>query len=397
MIAVKPKFDREGSALDLLRLSRNESPPRCTELMIRTFRKGIFWLHLVAGLLAGVVILVMSVTGVLLTYERQVIEWADGYSVSGESFQLEEFLHAKAVGVNELPTAISVERDASRPVALHYGRAKTEFYDPANGKLLGEGHLGVRKFFRTMLMWHRWLGREGADQPWGRAVIGAGNLVFLFLVVSGIFLWIPRRWSRRSFAAVSLFQRRLKGKARDWNWHHVLGLWAALPLLLIVVSGVVMSYPWANDLVYRLAGEPAPEGRRRGGGDAQALRTARGIDEAFTTVKRVFPDWQTIQLQLPPKREAQFTVMNSHRGRPDQRVQVAVDLATQTISMKEGLSSQSKGRQARTWIRWIHTGEAGGWLGQTIAGLASAAACVLVWTGFALSWRRFISRRKKTN
>ena len=37
----------------------------------------IFWPHLVAGITAGVVILVMSVTGVLLTYERQLIAWSD--------------------------------------------------------------------------------------------------------------------------------------------------------------------------------------------------------------------------------------------------------------------------------------------------------------------------------
>src|SRR5689334_14740310 len=37
----------------------------------------LFWPHLVAGITAGVVILVMSVTGVLLTYERQLIAWSD--------------------------------------------------------------------------------------------------------------------------------------------------------------------------------------------------------------------------------------------------------------------------------------------------------------------------------
>ena len=42
-----------------------------------TLRKIIFWLHLVAGIIAGAVVLVMSVTGVLLAFERQMVEWAD--------------------------------------------------------------------------------------------------------------------------------------------------------------------------------------------------------------------------------------------------------------------------------------------------------------------------------
>ena len=38
-----------------------------------TLRKFLFWCHLAAGVSAGIVIFIMSVTGVLLTYERQII------------------------------------------------------------------------------------------------------------------------------------------------------------------------------------------------------------------------------------------------------------------------------------------------------------------------------------
>ena len=40
-------------------------------------RKAIFWTHLGAGVLAGLVVLMMSVTGVILTYERQIVGWID--------------------------------------------------------------------------------------------------------------------------------------------------------------------------------------------------------------------------------------------------------------------------------------------------------------------------------
>jgi len=40
-------------------------------------RKLVFWLHLLAGLFVGIVVLVMSITGVLLTYELQIIQWAE--------------------------------------------------------------------------------------------------------------------------------------------------------------------------------------------------------------------------------------------------------------------------------------------------------------------------------
>ena len=42
-----------------------------------SFRKILFWTHLIAGCIAGAVVLTMSVTGVLLTYERQILAKAD--------------------------------------------------------------------------------------------------------------------------------------------------------------------------------------------------------------------------------------------------------------------------------------------------------------------------------
>ncbi len=114
------------------------------------------------------------------------------------------------------------------------------------------------------------------------------------------------------------------------------------------------------------------------------------------TVKAANPGWETIQLQLPHGKSASFAVAESHRGRPDKKRQVTVDLGSGQILKNEGMEAMSTGRKARTWIRWIHTGEAGGLPGQSVAALAAASSVVLVWTGFALSWRRFRNRKRVT-
>ena len=49
------------------------------------FRTVLFWLHLTAGVVAGVVVLIMSITGVALTYEKQMLEWADRRAWSAPS------------------------------------------------------------------------------------------------------------------------------------------------------------------------------------------------------------------------------------------------------------------------------------------------------------------------
>ena len=85
----------------------------------------------------------------------------------------------------------------------------------------------------------------------------------------------------------------------------------------------------------------------------------------------------------------------SHRGRPDKRVMLTLDPKTGEVAKEELFAKLERGEQWRRWSRWLHTGEAGGLAGQTLAGLASLAATVLVYTGIALSLRRFAAWVKK--
>ena len=55
----------------------NLRPSLKVENAMKSFRTVLFWIHLAIGAAAGIVIFIMSVTGVALTYEKQLIEWAD--------------------------------------------------------------------------------------------------------------------------------------------------------------------------------------------------------------------------------------------------------------------------------------------------------------------------------
>jgi uncharacterized iron-regulated membrane protein len=76
-----------------------------------------------------------------------------------------------------------------------------------------------------------------------------------------------------------------------------------------------------------------------------------------------------------------------------------LDRKTGNVVRFEPFSSNTKGRQLRTILRFAHTGEVLGIIGQTIAGLVSFGGAFLVYTGFALAWRRFrswLGRRSKS-
>jgi len=44
---------------------------------MKLFRKIVFWLHLISGVIAGVVIFIMSVTGALLSFEKNITGYAE--------------------------------------------------------------------------------------------------------------------------------------------------------------------------------------------------------------------------------------------------------------------------------------------------------------------------------
>jgi uncharacterized iron-regulated membrane protein len=368
------------------------------------FRKEIFWLHLIAGIAAGIVVLIMSLTGVLLTYEKQILAWSDRGYLSETS----------TAGAPRVPaeTIVSRIREASgaapTTVTFYSGSAAasasaagTTYYVNAHtGELMGSSSPRVRAFFRNVTDWHRYVAMSGDSRPLGKSISGASNLIFLFIVVSGAVIW----WR----GAAAWFKKGLQGKALYWNWHHVFGIWTVVPLFLVVLSATVISYPWASNLVYTLTGsEPPAQGGGRGGGNrtatgetGSAALDLRGADDALLRVQGSVPDWRTIALRLPADGRAplSFTVDQRKAGQPQYRTTVTVDRKSGEIASIERFADQNLGRRTRSWLRYIHTGEFYGIAGQTIAGIASFAGVMLVWTGFALSLHRFtawVKRRKR--
>ena len=230
-------------------------------------RRVLFWCHLTAGALAGVVILVLCATGVLLAFQPQVLAFlerkaraappaAAGARLPGGTL----LLHASRSVPGASPTAVTVPSSSSESASVSFGRERTVYLDPATGAVLGEASRRGRAFFAAVQDLHRWLLVPEKSRPAGKAVTGAANLAFFGLVLTGLYIWWPRIRGIRRVSSVGLFQRGSSGKARDFNWHNVIGVWAAIPLLVLTATGMVISYRWAGDLVYRLAGsEPPPD------------------------------------------------------------------------------------------------------------------------------------------
>jgi uncharacterized iron-regulated membrane protein len=138
-------------------------------------RRILFWLHLCIGVGAGVAIFILSATGVLLAFGRQVLQLADrdqrtvNAPAEATARPLHEMLATVSASAGSVPSGVILRPDASASVEFTFGRDRNVYLDPYTGAVLGEGSR--------------------------RAIAAASNLLLLLLVVSGLYLWLPRRWS----------------------------------------------------------------------------------------------------------------------------------------------------------------------------------------------------------
>ncbi len=162
--------------------------------------------------------------------------------------------------------------------------------------------------------WHRWLGTSGDQRTVARAVTGASNLAFFFLALTGPYLWVARARGRGpASAASSGFEPHATAARAIFNWHNTIGLWCAPILVVLTMTGVVMSYPWANALLFRVAGSPPPVSGGGGGpaaargGEERSIRLPENLDAIWARATEQVPTWRSITARLPTRSGAPVT------------------------------------------------------------------------------------------
>ena len=387
-----------------------------------TFRKIIFWPHLVSGVIAGIVIAIMSLTGAAIAFEHQILDWADSDTrrvqvpaADAPRLSVDELLaRVRTARPQAQPSGVTVYPEPDSAVLVLTGRGEGVYVNPYTGEVREQGAKGWRSFFHVMEEWHRFLGAHGDNRPVGKAITGVANTAFLFLALSGLYLWWPRKWTLRAMRPTLWFRGGLKGKARDFNWHNTIGFWALPVLIVLTTTGMVISYRWASDLVFKLTGSEPPAAQGPAAAPAVKVPTPPegakpiGLEPLFAEARQQVPAWETITVRLgggarpnaPQGQQAQgpqavTLAIREQGGWPlFAAAQVSFDPYTGQVLRRETFADYNLGRKVRSWMRFLHTGEALGWMGQLLAAIASLGGVLLVWTGFALSWRRFFPRRR---
>ena len=371
-----------------------------------TFRKTLFWLHLLAGLLAGLSIAIMCFTGTALAFEKELVAYAerDARRIAPPAAETPRLSIAElqsrvsAAHPTTKLSGIALENHPLAAVAFTAGRNETFYANPFTGEIRQVASTRTRDFLQLMEDWHRQLALGGSNRPLGKAINGAGNIAFFFLTVSGLYLWWPRKWRTKGLKRSLWFVPAANTKARDWNWHNVIGFWSAPVLIVLTLTALPISYRWAGNLIFTLTGTPPPPPTSAPAPTAAipapvAQAQPLSADSLIARAQKELPAWTSLTYRggstgAAPT-PATMALRTADAWPRTALTTLSLDPFTGEILKTHSYANLNAAQRVRSWTRFLHTGEALGALGQAVAALASLGGCVLVYTGFALAWHRW--------
>lgn len=224
--------------------------------MNKTFRKVCVKLHLWLGLLSGIVVFIVCITGCLYVFKEEINEatqpWRFVTPQENSVLPPSRILAVSdSVVVNKAPTAITYG-EASDAVFVDYYQPEigmtTVFLDPYNGMVLKmvSKRFDDFDFFRFILDGHRtlWLPRAI-----GSPIVGYSVLIFLITLITGIILWWPKHWTRNALVARLTIKRKSSFSRLNFDLHNVVGFYAAFLLIILSFTGLVFSLNWFSKAV----------------------------------------------------------------------------------------------------------------------------------------------------
>lgn len=372
-------------------------------------RKFFFWFHLIIGCSAALFIFLMSLTGAALTYERQMIkaavkaDYPTAPTSNSQALSLDQLINIAHQFPAQKTPSIALTNDKGAIVEVKDGRKTIAYLNPYTGETMAPPGAGTKRFLKKLRAFHRWLTLDGSFSESGRWVNGISNVIFSILILSGIYLWLPKRFTSRAFKhKLVLTKQHSSVKARDYQWHNVFGFYIAPVLFLLVITAFFFSFKWPGQTLKNYASThsvielPSPKVL-----DSPTSGSLLSQQQLLNQLQASYPQWQSIRFSLPKQAtDIQiFTVDNGNGGEPHKSTTVAVSRLSGEAVAEQSFEQRSEYRKIRSYIRFLHTGEVFGLTGQTIAGVVSLVACLLVYTGAMLSirrWRNANARKAQT-
>jgi len=360
-------------------------------------RRLLFQVHLWLGILAGLYVAVVSVTGAALVFRidlqralhPQLFTASAAAPLAGPVAVMESVSRAypqhRLSGV-DAPTTV-------RPTYLAYVTSGAEFrtvlIDPVTTTVLGE--LPAHPVIRTLqdLHYNLLAGRTG------RTVNGLGACAILALCLSGLVIWWPGilAWRRGFIVDLPPSQKLWRPSRRVlWELHRAVGIWSVTFIALSAITGLSFVFPDGFRSVVSLVSPLTVPRSPQSGPPASPVPSWPAMIEQAQSYAVGRPIARVV---LPFGERGAFLVMFAERSpTPAGSELLSIYLDQYTGGRLSGTTTP------RTWgdavmARMIplHVGGIGGQGGRVAWFLFGLAPAVLYLTGMLVWWRRVVRPR----
>lgn len=363
-------------------------------------------LHLWLGLLSGLFVCFLGITGCILAFEREIENITQPYRFAKVEQRAKIApSQLKKIADQALPGkhAHSVGYQVGKASQVVYFAENPSYYwivflNPYTGEVLKVKNMDD-DFFRIVIMGHYYL---WLPPDIGQPILATATLMFLFLLISGLILW----WPKNKAASKKRFSIKWNAKWKRVNYdlHNVLGFYMTWILIFIAITGLVMGFQWFAKSVYWISsgGEPMKQ-FVESYSDITEADAAKGkepaMDLLWAKTLNGLPGYTGgIEVHVPENAKSAIEVAIN----PDTETYWKADyLYYDQYSLQEMEVSHSYGKLKNASIADkitrmnydIHIGAIAGLPGKTIAFLASLIAASLPITGFMIWYGR---KKKKT-
>lgn len=345
----------------------------------------------------GIIITIVCLTGSILVFQDEILELANPShyfvkEVKGEPIPLDQLIPMVNDQLNNNSIAnvkITADKERTYTMVLAESFRESVFVNPYTGEITGEYKFRESPFYTIMTL-HRWL--MDGSRTWGKYTVGISTLLFVFILISGFIVWMPRRMNKSRFK----IQYRKGTKRLLYDLHNVLGAYACLVLLICALTGMVWSFEWYRNGVFKLFGaeiaqqQGGGQGRGRGGNEEKTEKPKLNVANwqiVFNTLSQSNPDYEYIQVQ---DGNASVHLKSSVTSRATDKYMF--DKRSGEITKTTLFKDQESTTKIWAWVYSLHVGNYWGIWSKIFTCIFSLIGASLPITGYYIF---FFKRKKK--
>lgn len=355
---------------------------------MKKIKSAIRIIHLWLGLISGLVVFIVAITGSIYAFEEEIRSVTDKELLqverSSENYPRKTMAEIIAIVKEKFPKPaiknIRVKNDLHASVEFILKDKTSIYVNPYSGEILGTGNRDT-DFFGTVLRLHRSLLLGDV----GKIITGTSATIFIIMLISGIILWWPKSKANRKHK-FSIKKNALRPR-RIYDLHSVLGFYAAWVLIFSATTGIIWSFHWVEDTMYWIVNSKKDD-RKLHSREVLAFEMF-GIDELLKDAKSLSPDAKDVFINMPEDSlgVVKINLQYAKGGFFRKTDQFIYDRYTGELLKAKYFKDASTGDKMKATNYNIHTGKILGLPGQFLVFFSALIAASLPVTGF-LMWRK---------